>query len=359
MKVLVMGGTQCNGRALVWELDRNGHDVTVCNRGKTPAQLPRRVRRLVADRTVAEQVRSVLAKEEFDCVYDISAYQPHDVELMVDILRGRVGHYVFASSTVIYAAGNLLPITENHPVDRTERQTAYGMNKLLCEDILLREHRSNGFPASIVCFSMVFGPHNIIPDREQRMFMRLLKARPVLIPGDGTTVGQVGHVFDQARALRMMMQKPETFGRRYNLTGADAFTDEGYVDTFGRVLGLEPRKVFVPAQVMDDLYAGRIRLGEAAGGDSGSRAAGGDARMQTYMQLQKIVLRVAPNLHHWNRSVFFSIERLRKDIGWEPEYTFPGAVEQTWGWMQAEGLTERLAFDFDVEDRLLERIGGL
>jgi len=357
MKVLVMGGTQFNGLALVWDLDRTGYDVTVLNRGNTSAKLPRRVRRLFADRTNPDQIREVLVPEEFDCVYDISAYQPKDVELMVDIFRDRIDHYVFVSSTVIYAATNLLPITERHPVDRTDHQTAYGLNKLRCEDILLHEYRANGFPASIVCFSMVFGPRNIIPDREQRMFMRLLKGKPVFIPGDGTTVGQVGHVYDQARALRMMMQKPQTFGRRYNLTGGDAFTDEGYVDTFGEVLGIEPRKVFVPAEVMDDLYAGRIQLGEPTGREGTSRAADGDTRLQTTLQLQKIMQHLAPNLHHWNRSVFFSIERLKRDVGWEPEYTFPAAVEQTWDWMQAEGLPDRLEFDFEIEDRLLERIG--
>ena len=80
--------------------------------------------------------------------------------------------------------------------------------------------------------------------------------------------------------------------------------------------------------------------------------------MQTYLQLQQVAPRVSPNLHHWNRSVFFSIDRLKRDVGWEPEYTFSAAVEQTWGWMQTEGLAERLDFDFAFEDRLLERIGG-
>ncbi len=357
MKVLVMGGTRFNGLALVWELDRTGHDVTILNRGNTSAKLPRRVRRLFADRTNPDQLREVLAPENFDCVYDVSAYHPKDVQLMVDIFRDRLGHYVFVSSTVIYAATNLLPITERHPVDRTDRQTAYGLNKLRCEDLLLHEYLSNGFPASIVCFSMVFGPRNIIPDREQRMFIRLLKGRPVLIPGDGTTVSQVGYVYDQARALRMMMQKSQTFGRRYNLTGGDAFTDEGYVDAFGDVLGVEPRKIFIPAEIMDDLYAGRIQLGEPMASTSGSRAADGDARLQTNRQLQMVMQRLAPNLHHWNRNVFFSIDRLKQDIGWEPEYTFPAAVEQTWEWMQSEGLPDRLEFDFEIEDRLLERIG--
>ena len=40
MRVLVMGGTQFNGRALVHELVAAGHDVTICNRGRTESDVP-------------------------------------------------------------------------------------------------------------------------------------------------------------------------------------------------------------------------------------------------------------------------------------------------------------------------------
>ena len=102
---------------------------------------------------------------------------------MTEIFRGRTGHYVFISSTVIYAASDLLPITESSALDRSERQNEYGLNKIACEDFLFREHRERGFPATVVALSMVFGPNNILPDREQRMFVRLLRGRKVLIPG--------------------------------------------------------------------------------------------------------------------------------------------------------------------------------
>ena len=56
MRVLVMGGTQFNGLALVHELVRQGHEVTVCNRGRTESDIPDSVGRLVADRT--DQINS-------------------------------------------------------------------------------------------------------------------------------------------------------------------------------------------------------------------------------------------------------------------------------------------------------------
>jgi nucleoside-diphosphate-sugar epimerase len=357
MKVLVMGGTQFNGYALVKELARRGHDVTIVNRGRTEATLPHGVARLLCDRTDDAAMRETLGGLEFDCIHDVSAYRPEDVQRMVEIFRGRCGHYVFASSTVIYAASDRLPIREGHAVDRSERQNTYGLNKLLCEDLLIREHRENGFPASITAYSMVFGPRNIIPDREQRMLVRLARGRKVLIPGDGTTLGQVGHVDDQARALCAMMQNPRTFGRRYNLTGGDCYTDEGYVDTCAEVVGASPDKIFLPASYMDDLYAGREALGGAALQVKVDTRSRDEARERALFGVQRLMQRIAPHLHHWNRSVFFSTDRLRADTGWEPEYTFPAAVEQTWAWMQREGLDRSLEFDFGFEDELIARFG--
>lgn len=359
MKALVMGGTQFNGLALVKELVKTGHDVTVLNRGQSKTEIPRRVRRLYCDRTDAEKLRATLGNEDFDCVYDISAYRPEDVQRMADIFRGRIGHYIFASSTVIYAPSRVLPICERFPLDRSDDQNEYGMNKILCEDVLLQEHRERGFPMSIAAFSMVFGPHNIIPEREQRMFVRVAKGRPVLIPGDGTTVQQVGHVYDQARALRMMAGVPATIGRRYNLTGADCYTDEGYVDRFAEVVGATPEKVFVPPEVMDDLFAGRIDIhGRSVETTVDTRVGDRNQRDVRLFQLNRLMQRIAPNLHGWRNSVWFSIDDLRRDTGWAPEFTFESAVEQTWKWMREAGLDQTREFDFGFEDDLLARIRG-
>ena len=359
MNILVMGGTRFNGLALVHELARHGHAVTIFNRGQTEAAIPRGVRRLLGDRKDHPGMAAVFAGEEFDCVYDISAYTPDDVRGMVKIFRGRTGHYVFASSTVIYAASKVLPITEDFPVDRSERQGQYGLDKLECEAMLLHEHRSNGFPSTIIPFSMVLGPNNIIPEREQRMFSRLLAARPVLIPGDGTTLSQIGHVDDEARALRMLMLQPQTFGKRYNLTGRDYWSDEGYVDTLAEVVGVEPRKVFVPSAVMDDIYDGALTfdVGQVdSHGNIRTASSGSTAAADNLGYLQQLIQRLAPYIHRWNQSAIFSVERLRRDIGFEPEYTFRAAVEHTYEWYRREGLDKTREFDFRWEDALLAHL---
>lgn len=359
MKILVMGGTRFNGLALVHELVKHGHNVTIFNRGQTEAAIPRGVHRLIGDRKDHAGMAEVFANEEFDCIYDISAYTPDDVQGMVEIFRGRTGHYIFASSTVIYATSKILPITEDFPVDRSNHQSQYGLDKIVCEEILLHEHRSNGFPATIVPFSMVFGPNNIIPEREQRMFSRLLSGRPVLIPGDGSTLSQIGHVDDEARGLRMLMLQNQTVGKRYNLTGGDYWSDEGYVDTFAAVTGVEPEKIFVPSDVMDQLYDGKLTLDVDRIDSYGNirTASQGDSTAQDNLAyLQQVIQRLAPYIHRWNQNAVFSIERLHRDIGFKPEYTFAAAVEHTYEWYQREALDKTREFDFRWEDALLAHI---
>jgi nucleoside-diphosphate-sugar epimerase len=319
VKVLVMGGTRFNGLALVQELVKWGHEVTVLNRGQSEARLPRAVRRRYADRTNHEQLREVLGREEFDVVADLSGYALADVQPLVEVFRGRIGHYLFGSSTVIYARPRVLPIRESDPVDRSERQTEYGHQKLKVEAYLFDQYRSNGFPATVVPLSMVLGPNNMVADREQRMFQRLLLGRPVLIPG---------------------------------------------VDTFAEIIGVTPHKVFVPAEVMDDIYAGKgdqaaVRKGVPAMNKAGDSAAAVMAKHDPRaVGVRGLIQKLAPNIHHWNDSTFFSVERLYEDVGFRPAYTFAAAVEHTYDWFRREKLDESLRFDFSWEDNLIDRLPG-
>ncbi len=272
MRVLVMGGTQFNGLALVHELAQTGHDVVILNRGQSQADLPLGVERVYADRTDQEQMRDALG--------------------------------------------------------------------------------------SIDAFSMVMGARNILPDREQRMFQRMLQNRPILIPGNGRMLQQVGRADDQARALCMLLGQPSSFGERYNLTGADFFSQEGYVDTFARIVDRESEKVFIPPSLMEDLWQGRLelQLPEAqAKVDIRAKARISRVMINRFM-LSMLVQQIAPHIHHWDRSALFGIDKLRRDSGWEPELSFPRAVERTWHWYRSEGLPETQHFDFGFEDALIRLV---
>ena len=363
MKVLVMGGTRFNGLALVRELAEHGHEVTTFNRGVTDASLPRSVRRLYGDRTDASALLETMKKEDFDVVQDISGYTVADVQPLFDAFKGRIGHYIFAGSTVVYADTDVLPIRETSAIDLGPKQGDYGKNKIAVERWLFSEHRANGFPATVMSFSMVFGPNNG-QEREQRMFTRLREGRPVLIPGDGTAIGQIGHVEDEATALRMAMMNPNTFGKRYNVTGKDCYTDEGYVDVFADIVGVTPEKVFIPAQLMDDMWDDKFHLERSAptaarpAGSTGP-AANPNAAASNITLMNSIIQRLNPQLHRWNKNVFFSIDAMREDFGFTPRFTFRTAVEQTYDWYLREGKDKTNRYDWSFEDQLLEKVRSM
>ena len=41
---------------------------------------------------------------------------------------------------------------------------------------------------------------------------------------------------------------------------------------------------------------------------------------------------LAPDIWWWNRSTVFSIDRLRSDIGWEPQHDLASMFEHTFEW---------------------------
>lgn len=361
-----MGGTRFNGLALVDELVQCGHEVTVLNRGVTNAELPASVKRLTADRHDESALKEATAGQEYDCIQDISAYLPSEVETMVDLFRDRTGHYIFVSSTVTYAASDIMPITEDSPVDLSLRQTQYGRDKIMADRYLMHKFESTSFPATVVPLSMVMGPNNPGHDRESRMFDRLLTGRPIFVPGDGTTLGQVGYVADQASALEELMNRAETFGRRYNLTGRDYYSAEGYVDTMAAVIGVTPNKVFVPGEIMDGLWDGLLRLsgGELRWSDDGARSqvdlydAADRGANPTLHDAAHLVQRVAPNLHRWNSNVIFSIDRLRQDVGWSPRLSFAEIANETYKWYAQLTTDQRPKHDYAFEDALGRFLAG-
>lgn len=364
MQILVMGGTQFNGLAVVHELVRQGHDVTILNRGQTEAPLPEGLNRLYGDRTDSAQMHEVLGGRSFDVIYDLGAYHRGDAELMFDLFNGNTGHYICASSTVIYATSEFSPMDESSPTERGASQIEYGEGKLAIEDYLWERVSADGFPATVVPFSMVFGPRNIIPDREQRMMKRLIEGRPILIPGDGTTLVQVTHVDDQARALVAMAGKTASVGERYNVVDPTYVTDVGYVSGMAHVLGLDADMRFVPHDVMEALWDGDLSfdMGEATGAKIDIRTSDQARKKQTGQNLRMkfklatLVQRLAPNIHHWNRSTLFSSQKLMDLTGWRPEHDFAAKVGHVWEWYQAEDLPNTQTFDWTFEDQILAHL---
>src|SRR5436190_21381967 len=99
---LVIGGTRNLGPFLIDALLAQSYRVTVFNRGVTAAALPAGVERLYGDRSDATQLQRAVLGRDFDLVVDTTLYTGADAEPLIQVLRGRVGHYIFLSTGQVY-----------------------------------------------------------------------------------------------------------------------------------------------------------------------------------------------------------------------------------------------------------------
>ena len=146
MKVLVIGGTQFIGRALVQELVKAGHEVTVMHR-KAKHDFGRRVQNLVADRNDPGQVREAIEPRRFEIVFD-NVYDwergttAAQVEAAVKATANdRLARYVFMSSVGAYGDG--LNHYEGDPLAPDNHPEPYIRNKAMTERMLFRLHTAS------------------------------------------------------------------------------------------------------------------------------------------------------------------------------------------------------------------------
>jgi nucleoside-diphosphate-sugar epimerase len=320
MRVLVMGGNRYIGLHLVHELARRGHDVTVMNSHEAP--LPDGVRRLHGDRTRPGVIAEVLGphRDEFDAVFDNTAYRPSDMEPMIELFAGRVQHFVFTSSAAAYRRSYVQPVLETHrthdPADVDPRK-AYGVGKVQCEQHLRRLFDEIGFPATSLRVSHTLGPMSPVVTRDPIFFRRLELGRTILVPGDGFAFVHLVHVNDVARLMVALLGNPRVAGEIYNVAGTEITSLLGAVHLMARAVGVSPTVVHVPMAIARTRH---------------------------------------PPLVHWGEAIMggtvLSVDKALRDLDWQPEFGLEDGYADSYRWF-ADGGRDRYEYDFSADDEVL------
>jgi nucleoside-diphosphate-sugar epimerase len=252
LRVLFIGGTGVISSACVREAVSGGHDIElfVLNRGQsTTHPLPPGVRELRADVRNAAAVRDAVAGLDFDSVVDFVAFTTDHVRADLDLFRGRTGQYVFISTASAYQTPPArLPITESTPLRNPYWQ--YSRDKIACEDLLTAEYRDNGFPATIIRPSHTYDATKTVLSGGWTSLARMRAGKPVIVHGDGTSLWTVTHHTDFARAFVPLLGHPRTLGEAFHITSDDVLTWDQIAYALGTALGVTPRLVHVPSDVI-------------------------------------------------------------------------------------------------------------
>jgi nucleoside-diphosphate-sugar epimerase len=263
MRILVIGGTRNLGHDLVVDLHERGHRVTVLNRGQTPDELPRAVERLRADRSQPLQFGAALAGRSWDAVVDFALYTGPDARTTVDLLDGRIGHYVFISTGQVYLVradaprpareadypGPLLPAPA--PGTRDHANWLYGMDKRAVEDALVEAHAAGRFPFTSLRLPMV----NSARDHYGRLYGYLLRVQdggPIVVPGEVTH--DLRHVYggDVVRIVADLVARSEGKGEAWNLSHDETLSHDAFLALLAGLAGAPaPEVIRVPLAVLE------------------------------------------------------------------------------------------------------------
>lgn len=250
-KVLFIGGTGIISSACSRRAVDLGWDVTLLNRGGTTARpVPEGARVLTADVRDPASVREALGDEEFDAVAEFVAFTPDHVAADVELFTGRTGQYVFISSASAYQTPPArLPVVESTPLRNPYWQ--YSRDKSACEDLLVRAHRQDGFPATIVRPSHTYDRTLIPLDGGWTVIDRMRRGEPVVVHGDGTSLWTLTHHTDFAKAFVGLLGHPTAVGDVFHITSDEALTWNRIALDLAAAAGVdEPRLVHIASDVI-------------------------------------------------------------------------------------------------------------
>jgi 2'-hydroxyisoflavone reductase len=259
LRILILGGTGFTGPHQVRYALARGHKLTLFNRGRRPKEWPAPVEELVGDRNTGDL--KALAGREWDVCVDNPTSLPFWVRDAGQVLKGRVGHYVFVSTLSVYASDKdpgqdetapLAPYKGADPMKETQEtlradiEGLYGPLKTLSE-----KESEKWFPGitTIIRPGLIVGPGDE-SDRFTYWPVRLDRGGDVLAPGDGKDPVQFIDARDLAEwTIRMV--EARTLGAFNAMGPASELSTGGMLDGIQGGIGSKARLVWATTDFLE------------------------------------------------------------------------------------------------------------
>lgn len=270
MKALLIGGTGNISLPITRKLLALGWQVTLLNRGSRNDLAPG-AGHIPCDARDEQAMKEALAGRHFDVVAQFIAYHPEEAARDIRLFSGKTGQYIFISSASAYQKPPRAGIiSESTPLSNP--YWTYSREKIACEQLLMDAWDKQVFPITIVRPSHTYGP-GALPlaihgaNGPWQVVRRILDRKPVLIPGDGTSLWTVTWADDFADGFIGLMGNDHALGESLHLTSEEALT----WDQIYRLLSAALDRPFLPCHVPSDLLAA-ARDYDFAGGLLGDKA---------------------------------------------------------------------------------------
>lgn len=312
-RIVVIGATGHIGTYLVPRLVRAGHQVVAVTRGASKPYLAdyawSKVENVVLDRDAFEKSGSfgqAIADLDGDIVIDNICFTLDSARQLAEALVGKVQHFLHIGTIWTHGLSEVVPT----PEDVTKRPFGeYGIQKAAIEAFLLDLARRQAFPVTIIHPGHIVGqgwaPLNPAGHFDLAAFETIARGEVLELPNFGMET--IHHIHADDIALLMiqaMTNWSAAVGEAFHAVSPGAINLRHYASSIYRYFGHEPKLAF------------------ASWEDWKSRQSEDNAKA---------------TWEHIARSPNCSIEKGRRLLGYAPRYSSLAAVEESLGWLVANG----------------------
>jgi nucleoside-diphosphate-sugar epimerase len=230
---------------------------------------------------------------------------------LLDVARG-AERFVYVSSIMVYRPVQRGVVGEDHAFARWHpRLEPYGATKIAAERRAFEAYQRTALPVTVVRPSNVYGPR--AGTWVARGLRRMQAGQPILI-GDGRGLANPVFVENLVDGIILAARHPAAVGEAYNLSDGVALTWREFYARYAELIGVAPRSTPVSANYL--LALARMLRGRLTGQ----------------------VPSLTPNLiRHIVGEAEYSIDKARRDIGYEPRVDFDVGMRRVQDWYDAGG----------------------
>ena len=246
----------------------------------------------------------------------VDSYRAVNVEgtrTLLEACRGRpLRRFIHFSSLGVYAARDHFGTTEDEPLP-LQHIDGYTQTKVESEQLVLAYHRQHGVPVTVLRPGFIYGPRDrtVLPKLIENLRQGIVKYL-----GDGNQALNTIYVGNLVAAAFLPLERPESIGRVYNLTDGERVSKRRFIEGIADGVGVPRPTGSVP------LWVARLVAWSL---ETVSRALGtSEPPRLTQARLKFLGL-----------NLDFSIDRARRELGYQPPFTFEQGLAATVDWYRS------------------------
>jgi nucleoside-diphosphate-sugar epimerase len=249
-------------------------------------------------------------------VEDYRAVNVEGLRHLLDACKGTaVERFVHLSSLGVYAARDHHGTDESEPLPEVHMD-GYTQSKVEAEKLALQYYREFEVPVVVLRPGFIYGPRDrtVLPN-----LIENLRQRKVRWLGGGKGAMNTIFVENLVDAVLLAINNPDSVGKVFNLTDGEAVSKRRFIEALVHGLDLpEPPRRSVPiwlARFLAKFMEGRARKKGAT----------------------KPPILTQARLKFLGLNLDFSIEKAKRELGYNPRVSFDEGIRRTVAWYRQNG----------------------